>query len=619
MKFSRKNIKKGFSVLFNEGPTSLVRRMKGTLQIVPPMAPTELLSRVKFDIGVIDIVVEQENDIDFVINLLKNLKFKYNLFVVSDIFNEKCQAINNYTFNNVFGLRSFLYIYRDNKCNFDFCFNINIESNIVKEINNLVNDLNGMKIFANYNQTNNITVKTSTFFNYQGTNYYSGGAERYLLDLHDLCKDLNMNLNIYQHGEKQFFRKYHNINVIGLYSKDNKIDYSYYFIDRQTKNYIYQTFNSSALHIYSAFQECYPNHIGPSIGISHGISWDNKMNHYSYGKDFFWDNKKIYLEGALFCDKLVSVDTNTANWFQTVDYDLGNRKFHVIPNYVDNVEFSPRKNYMKSNDKIIITYPRRLYEPRGLYIVLNIVEDILKKYKNVKFHFVGKGFEDDLKNIEEKIKKYPDRIKCYSKAPQDMKDVYKYTDISLIPTQYSEGTSLSCLEALSSGNLVIAARIGGLTDLVINGFNGYLIETSSESLKETLIKVLDDFEGQSIIRERGVESARAFNKEIWREKWKKEIQSFDIGQKSKNNDLIEIYIKDINKISRNALKVIHNELLKGNLIYLRVDEELENDTISHGLLQVVSVNEEIVSVAKKVYKEKNYLNSIARSEKIEVL
>ena len=624
MKVNSKNIKKGLNVLVNDGPITLMKKIKQKKNQnidIPPKAPTEFLSKVNFEVGKIDIVFESKIALKKIDKILNNLNLNYNIFVFDEeeLDDKRFQKINKYTFKNVFSLRSFIYLYQNKECSFANCFNINIDSDVSKTIDELLKTIKGIKLLANYNQKNNISVKTSTFFNYQGTNYYSGGAERYLLDLHEVCTELGINLNVYQHGEKPFFRKYHNINVIGLNLPNETIDYSYNFIDKQTKNYIYHTYYNTNLHIYSAFQECYPNHIGPSIGISHGISWDNKINHYSYGKDFFWENKKIFLEGALFCNKLISVDTNTANWFQTIDYELGNRKFHVIPNYVDTNEFSPRKDYLKIKDKIIITYPRRLYEPRGLYIVLDIIDDILKKYNNVEFHFVGKGFDEDLKNIEKKIKKYPNNIKCYSKAPEEMKEVYKITDISLIPTQYSEGTSLSCLEALSSGNIVVATRIGGLTDLIINNLNGYLIEPSSESLKETIINILDNFDKQEKLRKIGIETAKAFNKNNWKEKWKKEINSFKLKCQSQNNDLIEIYLNDIERISPEILEIIKRELIKGNLLYLRVNKLPICDDFTHDLIQIVSADEEIVNEAKKVYKEKNYLGDINRKENIEII
>lgn len=600
-------IRRGVEVLVNEGPKSLINKINNSRKnVIPSKTPLEQLSTIKFKPGYIDVILESGIEKDLMLKKMSKFKLKYNVF-------EMNKDINDYTLKNVFVDRAFVYVYKNKESDLKNAFNMFWNDNLEDYVNNLSKTLNGLKLFANYNIENAISVKTSTFFNFKGTNYYSGGAERYLLDLYDVCKDMGINLNIYQHGEIPFIRKYKNINVIGLCSGDN-IDFSYRFIDNQTKKYIYHTYNNTQLHIYSAFQECYPNHIGPSIGISHGVSWDNKLNHYSYGKDFFWDNKKIYLDGAYFCDKLVSVDTNTANWFQTVDYDLGNRKFHVIPNYVNVSEFSPRDNYLEKSDKIVITYPRRLYEPRGLYIVLDIVEDILNKYDNVEFHFVGKGFEVDTKNIDEMIEKYPDKIKRYSMPPEKMKEVYKYSDISLIPTQYSEGTSLSCLEAMASGNLVIATRIGGLTDLVFNGYNGYMIEPSAESLKETLIKVLNDYDNQKQIRQNGIEVAKSFNKDIWREKWTKEILSFGLKKKSKNNELVEFYVNSLDDLNENDFKLIKKELLNNNLVYIRVPE-IDED-ISFGLLQIVSQDEEIVSEASRIFKKKNAIIKNDRSEKI---
>mgnify|MGYP002516868973 CR=1 FL=1 len=581
------------------GISSILNKIRPNKQIedLQPKAPTELLSQIKFKSGFIDIVLENKIDADGVENKLFNQGIKYLIFT------RNCESqdyINDYTFENVFKYRAFIYIYSTEPCEHKNAVNININENWLKAIKELDKTLNGLTVYANYNPENVISVKTPTFFNSFGTNYYSGGAERYLLDLFEVCHDMGFNLNVYQFAEIPFIRKYNNLNIIGL-PYDSTPDYSYQFLDQQTKNYIYHTYNNTQLHIYSAFQECYPNHIGPSIGIGHGVSWDGKTNHFDYGMECFWENKKKYLYGAAYCDKLISVDTNTPNWFQTVDYKLGNQKFRVIPNYVETNEFSPRKDYLKQQEKIVITYPRRLYEPRGLYIVLDIVDEILEKYSNVEFHFVGKGFPSDTDNIDEKIKMYPSRIKRYSKKPSEMKDVYRYSDISLIPTQYSEGTSLSCLEALASGNLVIATRIGGLTDLIINGFNGYLIEPSSANLKDALVNALDNFEAQNDIRKRAVESAKAFNKNLWKQRWTKEIASFNLKQKSYNNELIEFYCNDLCDLNENDLKIIKKELLLQNLVYIRIPNAKEYMYKSLGLLQILDFDEEIVSQPKIIY------------------
>lgn len=588
-------------ILRDSGVKGLAKKIKEKRiknnEIALKNIPNEKLEKVNFKKGYIDIVIDKNVNVDSVINKLSNSKYNFNYLTF--VGNNHTQKINANTFNKIFSFRSFIYITESEKCNFDFCFNLKNDENLLNNIEKILSSIKGLKLLANYNDINNISVKASTFFNYEGTNYYSGGAERYLIDLHEVCKNLGINLNIYQNAKKPFFRKYNNINIIGLATKDTQLNYSIAFMEEQSKNYIYHTFNNTNLHIYSAFQECYPNHIGPSIGISHGVAWDHKMVKTNDGTDF-WLQKKIFIESAKMCDKLISVDTNTANWFQTIDYELGNKKFSVIPNYVDTKEFAPSKE-KNNTDKIVITYARRLYEPRGLYVVLNIIDKILSKYENVEFHFVGKGFQEDIVNIEEKIKQYPNRIFCYNKAPNEMHTVYKNSDISLIPTQYSEGTSLSCLEALASGNIVVATRIGGLTDLVINNFNGYLIEPDEDALLAAIENILNNYDKQDIIRKRAIESAQVFNKDIWKKKWTDVIETFNLNEKSENNNLIEVQINHINKISEEQLANIKAELEKGNLVYLRTKKMPNNDTISHDLLQVVDESEEKVSIPAKIY------------------
>jgi len=559
----------------------------------------ENVKKTEFRIGYIDVVIGKNINPEDVIGKLKKSNHKFNYFTFTK--NDNSQTINNITFNKIFSLRAFIYITENEECKFDLCFNFRNDEDLLKNVEEALTSINGLKLLSNYNEKNNISVKASTFFNYEGTNYYSGGAERYLIDLHDVCKNMGVNLNIYQNAEKPFFRKYNNINVIGLVVKGMPLNYSIPFMEEQTQNYIYHTFNNTKLHIYSAFQECFPNHVGPSIGISHGVAWDHKFVKSVDGTDF-WLQKKIFIESAMMCDKLISVDTNTANWFQTIDYNLGNQKFSVIPNYVDTKEFAPAAE-AKKKDKIIITYPRRLYEPRGLYIVLNIIDKILKKYDNVEFHFVGKGFKEDLDNIEKKIKQYPNKIFCYNKSPNEMHEVYKKSDISLIPTQYSEGTSLSCLEALASGNIVVATRIGGLTDLVINNFNGYLIEPNENALLKSIENILDNYEKQDVIRKRAIETAEAFNKETWKERWTEAIKTFNIKEKSENNKLIEVNVNDVNKISKGLISKIEQELQKGNLVYIRTKKMPKTDLISHDLLQIVDEEEEKVSIPEKVLNE----------------
>lgn len=584
---------------------------------------TRVFENIEFKINSIDIVVDKDIDITSIINKLEGLNVSYNLFYIMDKPKERGHyyGISELFLYQYFIQRSFVFITKRKKSKlrkeFYYCMPLRDNNLLIENINNLLNSIDTLKVIANYNNKDNITAKAATFFDYDGSNYYSGGAERYLVDLHEVCKNLGYNMDIYQNANFPYMRKFRNINVIGMKAKDMPLNYSLEYITEQAKNYSCMTKYFSKLHIYSAFYECFPYCSSPSIGISHGIAWDNRGCVKTNGIDF-WNRNYRMIESAFMCDKMVSVDTNTANWFQTIDFNLGNQKIKVIPNYVDTNEFKPQ-NDLKKKDKIVITYPRRLYEPRGMYLLLNIVDKLFKEYKNIEIHFVGKGFDEDVNKIKEKMKKYPNRLFCYSSIPEKMNEVYKKTDISLIPTIYSEGTSLSCLEAMATGNIVISTRIGGLCDLIIDNYNGYLIEPTEEDLYNKLKYVLDNYDKQEIIKKRARESAETFNKNTWAQKWENVIKTFNIKSKSQTIPLVEFYVNDIENLRQEIFDKIKEELMKNQLIYIRSKKKVEIDNISCGLLQLVPFDEEVVSKAKKIYVDKNIKKKIEREEEIEYI
>lgn len=101
------------------------------------------------------------------------------------------------------------------------------------------------------------------------------------------------------------------------------------------------------------------------------------------------------------------------------------------------------------------------------------------------------------------------------------------------------------------------------------------------------------------------------------EKWKKEINSFNLKYKSKNNELVEFYVNSLDDLNDKDLKLIKKELLANNLVYIRVPVLDEN--VSYGLLQIVSFSEEVVSKASRLYKKENVGIKIDRSEKIIII
>lgn len=68
---------------------------------------------------------------------------------------------------------------------------------------------------------------------------------------------------------------------------------------------------------------------------------------------------------------------------------------------------------------------------------------------------------------------------------------YADADVSVIPTLWSEGTSLSCVEALAAGVPVVATPVGGLGNIVIPGFNGFISAPTADAIAEAINLLAD--------------------------------------------------------------------------------------------------------------------------------
>ncbi len=556
----------------------------------------DLISYAKyFDVAIIPFIV---NDLTNAVSPVKFFEFAaLGIPTVSSEISEmlqyKCSLVQTYkSYKEMVEKIDLLCYYNTEKgilkeIAFENTWSKRIESVLEKLL-----DIRYLSTLANIKNSGCLALETVTFFKFDGSTYYSGGAERYLIDLDEICKELNLKLRVYQYAEYDWVRFYDNLEVIGMGAKEN--DPNLYTVDLKNEmNDLFRrnTLNQTALNLYSAFHLLQGKSTATTIGISHGIFWDTEANHYTNGVDFWNANSEI-ISAAKNCDYMVSVDTNTCNWFQTIDYNLS-RKIKYIPNYVNTSEFTCSEKC--NTDRIIITYPRRLYAARGLYIVLDILDDILKKFPNTEFHFVGKGFAEDTKHVQEKISQWGDRVKWYSKSPDQMHEVYKESDISLVPTMYSEGTSLSCLEALSSGNIVICTRVGGLTDLIINGFNGLLIEPDSDSLKNALINILSNPDKMQMLKKNAVATAQSFSKDIWKERWK-EILRMAIGNTATSPytkcKRCLIRLKHENTLNEKLLKCICQYLSEGYYVFISTNKK-EYRSYSYKRIQFISQNEDL--------------------------
>jgi glycosyltransferase involved in cell wall biosynthesis len=82
----------------------------------------------------------------------------------------------------------------------------------------------------------------------------------------------------------------------------------------------------------------------------------------------------------------------------------------------------------------------------------------------------------------------------------------------VLPGGRTEGTPVSCLEAMSAGRVVIASRVGGLAEAIVDGENGLLFDPEDHRLlQEKLVQIMGDDSLRRKLGENARRSADAFD------------------------------------------------------------------------------------------------------------
>jgi len=166
------------------------------------------------------------------------------------------------------------------------------------------------------------------------------------------------------------------------------------------------------------------------------------------------------------------------------------RKSVVISNAVpisDLSNWPPVKKYD-------VLFVGRLTKAKGVDILLKAIKILKEKYqKEIKTAIAGEGYlEEELKGLvmELGIEKEVE----FLGVRKDIEKLMKSTKLFVLPSRW-EGLPLVILEAMSNKIGVIAAKVGGIPEVIENGKEGILISPEDpEALAKAITELLTDEE-----------------------------------------------------------------------------------------------------------------------------
>ena len=174
--------------------------------------------------------------------------------------------------------------------------------------------------------------------------------------------------------------------------------------------------------------------------------------------------------------------------------------------------FRLNTNCKTTQGKLLIGYVSRIDRGKGWNIFIDAIAGLKAKGMNIEGVLAGTGFQ--VPNMKEYIDKKEIACAKYVGAiPYDELPLfYSGLDLFVFPTMLEESLGLVGLEAMACSVPVIATEIGGITDYVKNGYNGFFFSKGNvRDLEEKINRYVSlDAREKMHIRENAYNTATGY-------------------------------------------------------------------------------------------------------------
>lgn len=174
---------------------------------------------------------------------------------------------------------------------------------------------------------------------------------------------------------------------------------------------------------------------------------------------------------------------------------------HVIPNGID-VDLFDRDEGIDvgarfgiPSDAEVILFANRMEERKGIHVVGDVAEQILRKYPHVHFALAGRdlfGYVKDRVLPPLQDAGLANRFHVLGGLPlPEVRALLKRCSIFLLPSLW-ENCPYSGIEAMTAGRAIVASDCGGIPELIAHRENGLLARTGfAESFVQRLEELIE--------------------------------------------------------------------------------------------------------------------------------
>ncbi|TRZ42524.1 N-acetyl-alpha-D-glucosaminyl L-malate synthase BshA [Robertkochia solimangrovi] len=274
-------------------------------------------------------------------------------------------------------------------------------------------------------------------------------------------------------------------------------------------------YNIELLHVHYAIPHAYAGYMAKKMLEAEGIHLP--MVTTLHGTDItLVGNHPFYKPAVTFSinqsDEVTSVSESLKeDTYRHFDID---KEIHVIPNFIDISKYKKdftdcQREMMADRGERIITHISNFRKVKRIPDVIRTFYSIQKEVPS-KLIMVGEGPE------KERAEELSDALGIGRKViflgnSTEIDKILSFSDLFLLPSE-TESFGLAALEAMANGVPVISSNAGGIPEVNVHGFSGFLSDVGNcQEMAENAISILKDGKTLQLFKKQAFEQAKKFD------------------------------------------------------------------------------------------------------------
>jgi len=159
------------------------------------------------------------------------------------------------------------------------------------------------------------------------------------------------------------------------------------------------------------------------------------------------------------------------------------QKIRHFYNFIDEELFKPLN--IEKKDKNVV-FVGRLSHDKNLYNLIEAFKDL----DGFSLDIIGAGPEE--RKLKQKVNELNTNVNFLGIIPNyKIPEYLNQSQIFILPS-LSEGNPTALLEAMSCGIACVGTDVKGINNIIIHRQNGYLCETTPESIRDAIVALYND-------------------------------------------------------------------------------------------------------------------------------